>query len=228
MTAKITLLGMWNYLKSKDNIDLFSGLILPEGIEKQDVVDNIMLEAGEFEVLYASPDMMQWAITNFGKKYYRTFEKWYAALNIEYNPLENYRREERVLEEDSFEENYNGGSDTSIENDVTTTDTEERQSEALNKISGYNSNTFQDDTKTTTNSKVLSGNVAVSNDTTNSVTDEYNKSNSGSHSVDSLVYGNIGVTTSQQMLQAELDVARFNLIQQITDLFIQEIVIPVY
>ena len=42
------------------------------------------------------------------------------------------------------------------------------------------------------------------------------------------IHGNIGVTTSQQMLQSELDIARFNLIQQITDLFLTEFTLMVY
>lgn len=42
------------------------------------------------------------------------------------------------------------------------------------------------------------------------------------------IYGNIGVTTSQQMLAAELDVARWNIYDKITDLFLQEFVIPIY
>ena len=42
------------------------------------------------------------------------------------------------------------------------------------------------------------------------------------------IHGNIGVTTSQQMLQSELDLARFNIIQEITNLFMVELCIMVY
>ena len=41
-------------------------------------------------------------------------------------------------------------------------------------------------------------------------------------------HGNIGVTTSQQMLQAELDIARFNLYDEAADLFLSEFCIYVY
>ena len=40
--------------------------------------------------------------------------------------------------------------------------------------------------------------------------------------------GNIGVTTSQMMLQSELDIARWNLYEHIADLFCQEFCIMVY
>lgn len=41
-------------------------------------------------------------------------------------------------------------------------------------------------------------------------------------------YGNIGVTTSQQMLDAELSIARFNLYNQIADIIVRDICIMVY
>lgn len=42
------------------------------------------------------------------------------------------------------------------------------------------------------------------------------------------MHGNIGVTTSQQMLEAELEVSRFNLYDEITDLFLSELCIYLY
>ena len=47
-------------------------------------------------------------------------------------------------------------------------------------------------------------------------------------SINSRTHGNIGVTTSQQMLQSELDIAKWNIYEQITDLFISEFCIMVY
>lgn len=41
-------------------------------------------------------------------------------------------------------------------------------------------------------------------------------------------HGNIGVTTSQQMLQSELDIARFNIYDEAADLFLSEFCIYVY
>lgn len=42
------------------------------------------------------------------------------------------------------------------------------------------------------------------------------------------LFGNIGVTTSQQMLQSELDIARFNLFEQIADIFVSEFCLMIY
>lgn len=42
------------------------------------------------------------------------------------------------------------------------------------------------------------------------------------------IHGNIGVTTSQQMLEAELEISKWNVYEHITDLFLTEFVIPIY
>ena len=41
-------------------------------------------------------------------------------------------------------------------------------------------------------------------------------------------YGNIGITTSQQMVQSSLDLYEWNLYQQMIDLFKTELLIPIY
>ena len=42
------------------------------------------------------------------------------------------------------------------------------------------------------------------------------------------LYGNIGVTTSAQLLKEFLDVERFNIYEQIADLFVDEFCVMVY
>ena len=44
----------------------------------------------------------------------------------------------------------------------------------------------------------------------------------------SYIHGNIGVTTSQMMLQSEIDVQRFNIYQAISDTFLQDFCIMLY
>lgn len=64
--------------------------------------------------------------------------------------------------------------------------------------------------------------------TNDSGTSNTDASGSYANKRDGLAYGNIGVTTSQQMLESELEVARWNLIEQITDMFIRDFCILVY
>ena len=47
-SSKITTIGFHNWMKSQ-NDDLFSKMNLPVGINKETLIDNILLRAGEFE-----------------------------------------------------------------------------------------------------------------------------------------------------------------------------------
>ena len=241
-SAKITTVGFYQYMNAYNN-DLFGLLNLPPGIDKDTLVNNIMLRGGEFEVVYSNPDFYKSAIGLWSNKHYRTFEKWINALNIDYNPLENYDRMEEWSDTGS-RTNTGTVSDSGIRKNTGTQSTESSgkdnfkgsgNSTSSDEISAYNSNSFQNDKKNTTNSSNSSETNKTANDTR---TDNLSESNSNTRT-DNLsektnsdrkgrAHGNIGVTTSQQMLQSELDIAKWNIYEQITDLFLSEFCIMVY
>ena len=228
--AKITLLSFYEWLKWEET-DMFSELTLPDGIDKDVLTNNILLRGGEFEVIFSDPHFIQSAIGNWGKKWYRTFDKWVTALAIEYNPLENYDRTE------DYTDTYNKGITTSARRDsgnTKTFDNEDKRTVDLTtvtetEVSAYDSSTYQPSEK-----------VTVDNDGTDTmnysgtIKDEYGEGSSGSEKENSKnihsgrLHGNIGVTTSQQMLEAELDIAKWNLYEHITDIFLEEFIIPIY
>lgn len=213
-SAVITLYGMAKFFSMRDD-DLFKNLNLPVGIDKQILTNNIILKGAEFEVLYSDAYFMQDVIGNWGDKWNRTFTKWITALNLEYNPLENYDRIEEWDETDSGNV-HNVGSGTNIEN---TTDNGSNSTE--NKISAFNSETYQPDTTLAgTSSNTIEAESSMSN--LADITHEKTNNKTGR------AHGNIGVTTSQQMLQAELDLASWNIYEHITDLFLREFIIPIY
>ena len=241
-SAKITTVGFYQYMNAYNN-DLFGLLNLPPGIDKDTLVNNIMLRGGEFEVVYSNPDFYKSAIGLWSNKHYRTFEKWINALNIDYNPLENYDRMEEWSDSGS-RTNTGTVSDSGIRKNTGTQSTESSgkdnfkgsgNSTSSDEISAYNSNSFQNDKKNTTNSSNSSETNTTANNTR---TDNLSESNSNTRT-DNLsektnsdrkgrAHGNIGVTTSQQMLQSELDIAKWNIYEKITDLFLSEFCIMVY
>ena len=222
-SAKITLIGMYNY----DNT-LFDLLSLPEDINKQTLVDNILLRSGEFEVLYPDIDFLKYSIGAWSRKWQRTFDRWITALNLEYNPLENYDRQEdwtdnRDVSGTNSEET--SGSDSGTTSSTTSGTT---GSTTTNKVSAYDAG----DTLTTRDQTEMSGTDSSTSSGNTSLT--RSGSLSGSHSLDDdlthsgRIHGNIGVTTSQQMLQSELDLGFWNIYEKITDLFLTEFVLPIY
>lgn len=228
--AKITLTGQEIWLQ-KNNQSVFDLLSLPEGIEKDNVVDNIILECGEFETLYSDPYFMRSAIGTWSNKHYRTFEKWIAALNLEYNPLENYDRQEDWT--DTGDENTKSKftDDTTTETDSSTTSegSSNQNGNTEDLVSAFDSSDYQESEKHVIDTDEdhtdeVTSNTKLTNDSEQNTEGE--KDTIDKHT--GRIHGNIGVTTSQQMLQSELDIARFNIIQEITNLFMTELCICVY
>ena len=205
-SAKVTLIAMNTFFTNAGG-DLFQGLTLPEGLAKDTLTNNILLQGGEFEVLYSDPFFLQNAISIWADREADTFKRWVDALAIEYAPLENYDRHENwtdTLDSDGTSRTT-GTNDTSTSGTVTT------------DVSAYDSSTYQPKDKVTTAE-------TIDNDTTENNTSTLD--NTGMHA--GRIHGNIGVTTSQQMLEAELDLGYWNIYSRITDMFLKEFTIMLY
>lgn len=201
-TSKLTLIGMYQWSKL-NNDDLFTNLTVPTGIDKDKLISTILMNGAEFEVLYGDFEFMKFLIGKWSDKWQNTMKKWIDALSIEYNPLENYDRME----------DWTDGKKTSELNSASSTSSGSGSNE--DKKSAYDASTYQPFIKSETSS---AGN--------NQSTGLSSGNEEGTHT--GRTHGNIGVTTSQQMLQAELDIARFNLYDEISNLFLTEMVVYTY
>ena len=205
-TIKTTLIGMEAFFNNM-NKSIFDGLELPEGLSKDTLTDNIILECGEFETLYSDPYFMQEAIKTWSDREQATFERWVNALAIKYAPLENYDRHENWT--DTLDSDSTSSSTGTI-------DTSNSGTNQLD-VSAYDSSNYQPKDKTTSSD-------TIDTDTTDSNTSTLD--NTSMHA--GRVHGNIGVTTSQQMLEAELELGYWNIYSRITELFMKEFCIMVY
>lgn len=196
--AKLTLIGLYNY-----DQDLFSDAFFPADLDRETLINHILTTCGEFEVLYADPDFLRGAIANWARVWYRTFYKWLEALQIEYDPLNNYDRHEEWTDQGS-------GLTSSEYKDRTESD-----ATTESRVSAYNSGYYQPSGKTINGGGTDSGG-------TGSQTSEGLSKHTGH------LWGNIGVTTSQQMLESELEIARFSIYDSIAHMFMSEFTIPVY
>ena len=223
--AKITLIGFEDWLNYTGK-SLFDGLILPDGIDPDTLKSNIFMQGGEFEVLYSNPDIMRNMVTSWGQKWYWTFEKWIKALNIEYDPLYNYDRHEEWEDERHNKQNGKDTNDLTTTNDLKTATNTNTSTET--ERSAFDSSDYQPLTKDTMtgdeDNNYTKDTGTIKN--TGDVKRENKEDETGKHK--GHLWGNIGVTTSQQMLQSELDIAAWNIYEHITDLFIKEFCIPIY
>ena len=227
-SAKITLTSFYTWFNTAvEEDDLFKNMSLPEGIDKDTLVGNILMRGGEFEVMYSDPYFLQNLIGVWSSKWYRTFDKWVKALVIEYSPLENYDR----MEEWQDTRNNHGSETTSGTLGRTTSDSLSRTATdggtTETKVSAYDSSTYQPSNQVTvTNSSGFTdtGSGTLNDTTSGSTTTSFGEG--AKH--EGRIHGNVGVTTSQTMLESELQIAEWNLYEHITDLFLSEFVIPIY
>lgn len=212
--SKITLIGFNNYYEH-----LWDELSLPSGINKDLLINNILLRGGEFEVLYSDPVFMMHAIGVWSNKWNRTFEKWLKALSEEYNPLHNYDRHEIYTDIHSENEKINRSESVAAHD----TSDSSGSGNTENKVSAYDVATYQPHDEADTSS---SGHNE--SDSSTAVSGNNNRNTNATIKHDAHLYGNIGVTTSQQMLKDELDIDTWNIYEHITDLFLNEFAIYIY
>ena len=175
---RLTMIGMYNY-----DSTIFDGLTLPEGADKSVFVNSFLLEYGECRTLYPDVDFTKLAIANFSRKWSEEIERIYTTLTAEYNPIHNY---------DRYEDNVLDMTGT-ITVDMDGTIETDRTSE--NTVSAFNETTYQPNSKNETDN---TDTYDRTDKTTRNTKDSENKH----------MYGNIGVTTSQQMLEAEIELRR--------------------
>ena len=140
-------------------------------------------------------------ITNLAIIIYNRFAtKWkkiYDALMIEYNPLENYSMVEERTPDLTFEETEN------VNTEVTTN----RETNATSKYKGFNASDPVTITSTDGTDDVTTSGLSADNETTKTTT------NTGTETLTRS--GNIGVTTSQQMLESEFKVRQYDFYKMI-------------
>lgn len=196
-----------------------------------DIKESFLLRYGEMTPIYQKPELLKLAITNVAKSLKWSIDKLYAVTQLEYNPIENYDRYEdstdKIDDETDNTQQY-GTQVVAAKNktgDITTTPdtTTER------KVSAFNESTYQPSEQETNKGSVTETHAEDSGSTTTTKQPdiqhaEYNRTAKR----DSHIHGNIGVTTSQQMLMAELEVAQQNYIDTVCEMYANRLMIKIW
>ena len=225
MLSKLTLIGLHNYSKGAiwGDIDDY----IPVGVNKEVMINEILKEDGEFCVIYPDPEFLRIQIKMFFMKYQQMFTKWINVLNEEYDPLFNVdvktsNTEHGVNEEDSASSGQVAGT---------------RSSNGSGSSSGNSGNTH---TKAAYDASTLQATEGDSGSTSLSTSENASESSSSSnsesmtasqeHSIERNEWkrGNYGTTMSQEHLLAEFNARRFNIYNQIADIFAGEFCVTLY
>lgn len=236
--CNISILGLYQY----DNT-LFELMQLPENIDKELVTDSIIMHCEGLGVLYPDADFLKLLIGRWSEKQLPIWKRLEATLHYEYDPISNYDRTEEITDETENTKNITGentrnisgensGNSSQTQEDAETLDTD---SDSKHKVAGYNSGSLVESEQTTSNTgyeKGFSGSITGNQSSTTSQeetgTNKQNETETHKTTHKARISGNIGVTTTQQMIDEERQSSKFNIIDYIADEFKTRFCILVY
>ena len=173
--------------------DLFSKLLIPTGMDKETIVNSILLECMELEVLYPRPETMKNMIGIWSAKELPTWNRIRAAENEEYNPIENYDRHQT----DTREETHSGNDVTAgtAESNTTGKTTGTSSGTSSGTTSGTSSGTSSGESSET-KSGTTSGTSSGTSSGTTSGTTSGTSSGESSETRSGTLTGQNGTTTN--------------------------------
>lgn len=230
MSATVSLLGL-----KRLNDGILGELVVPDGVDVELVKDNLLAETAELEVIYPDAIFMQAMIGRWSAKELPIWERLYKTTLLEYNPIENYDRMEEWTEAEDTKKNTEADATGTSKTDTDGTSTRESNTDGVindqKYVSAYNEveftpterdNNTQNEKNSSEQKDVGTVSVKTSAENTTDETGNRNLLRKGR------AHGNIGVTTSQQMIEAERDVALYNIIDVIINSFKNRFCLQVY
>lgn len=198
---------------------IFDDMSIPEGLDKSVLVDNLTMELAELEILYPDPAFMKSAITRWSAKQISVWNELYATLSYEYDPIWN----KDAHYEETETRNLASGRNASNTDTIATTSSSTGSGSDTTSTAAFNSIQMEPRESDTSSQQASAqyGSSAVK-----SISET--GSDTGTIRHERREYGNIGVTTTQQMIEEQRRVVQFSMYDHIIDDFKHRFCIMVY
>lgn len=226
MRATLSILGLYQREPT-----LFDELELPGSMNKDVLIDNILYEAAPLEAYYPDPNFMKFMIGRWSFMNQSVWQKLYDTTVLEYNPIFNYDKTEEWSENEQMLDKRTL-SGTEMETSTDNSSGEIRSSGTVQSelnVSGYNESSYVPREQTIETPDTLTSNTS---ETDRIVSIDKNDTENMDRKRDNIrtgrAFGNIGVTTTQQMIQQERETVLFNMYKVITDSFIERFCLMIY
>lgn len=202
MRARLSILGLYRY-----DEQVFDGLEVPDGVNRSNVINTILLNCAELEVLFPDWDMMRFAIAQWSTRRLPVWQHMYETTQYTYDPIYNYERYEE------WSDSGKGSNDSEAETvtNATVSGTGEMST------AGFNTDEYKPHDRNET-----SGTDSRRGSSTASGTETHSSEHTGK------VWGNIGIRSAQELIVQERDIAQFNIVEYIADEFAKEFCLLVY
>lgn len=219
MQVTISIRGVYDW-----DHTIFDELQLPQVLNRDDLINDILWQCAELELLYSAPGYLKSAIGRWSRRRLAIWEHLWSTTQYDYNPIENYDR----YEEWNDDVKETGNNDNNETRHGTGNAESSQNGNVLNKVAGFNN------TSTTENDLVSESSSETSTSSNNNASTNEEISRNMTEQKDSqsnhkgYTHGNIGVTTTQQMITQERQIADFDLYQLIIDEFKNTFCLGVY
>lgn len=222
---QIASTGLLDLLYYDDTI--MDNFTVPDGIDRRLALDTIYQRCGLTPLYHPDPAWLKFYVGRWCSKNAKTWEELYKTTIQDYNPIYNYDRTEettdtrsgtRKLSEDT-------SSNTRQNGDTSVTDTSSGSSE--HTLSADNSDSYEPGYKDVSSQQDMQASESSNRvDVTGDRAVDETTGETYSHKL--RAYGNIGVTTTQEMLEAQRKVVRYNIYNEIADSFKDEFCLYIY
>ena len=234
MRATLDLLGIYKYHPT-----LFNEFVIPEALDKETLTDNLLMESAEMEILYPDADFLEAAIGSWSKKMIGVWNELFDTTQYEYNPIWNKDGtvEETITRdlattEDVSDNNTRTDNLTELQTRNLAGTTSDSGS-STESVYGFNSSTAapaSSNTATSGGSTTDTGTVTVGNTgtQTDNRTVDRDTTDTGTITSSRTEQGNIGLTSTQDLIKAQREVVQLNLYDVIIKDFIARFCLAVY
>lgn len=230
----ISIVSLYNNYPS-----IFDNFSLPVGMDKSKQIDTICAELGELDLLYSDPDMLKTLIRIWSARQLDSWTKLFNTTKFVYDPIANVdaseTREYTYGKTDTRTANLQTARTPNLTHTRTAalTDTTTPGRVLTESVQGYNSSSWADSKKQTEGGSSTTGTTGTDTytdtgtDTTRETgTDTH--ANSGKDIETVTRKGNIGVTMTQQLIEAERKIDEFDIYLYIADAFKKQFCLMVY
>lgn len=220
--AVVDLIGMYNY----DN-SVLDQMQIPEALDRPTFIDNLLMETAEMELLYNNVNFLKMAIGSWSRKNITVWNELYDTTQYEYNPIWN--KDGHILETETRDL---AGSDHTTDNTDRVDNLEDKETRDLDddvthSVYGFNSSTEAPESKDVGN---YNGTDTYAHTGRQDVDRTFDKSttDTGTITNERTEQGNIGLTSTQQLIQEQREVVKLNLMDVIIKDFKQRFCLGVY
>ena len=218
MRAVADLLSFYQYDET-----ILSELVLPEGVDRTVLINNLLMETSELEVLYPDFDFLKGAIGAWSSKELPVWTELLKTTQYEYEPLWN--KDYRTSHTET--RNLAGTEDVTrnMDDDNTYSGSNQSSAETLNSVYGYNSSTDAPADKANSSASSTTGST---DNRDISETIDRDTTDTGTIKNETWERGNIGIMSTQDLIKQQREVVEFNIIDYIISDFKNRFCLLVY